>query len=140
MNIPTKIIWCSFLTTIAIVIMSPDTAIWLIHNIVTLLHTLFELFESMLDEIIEQLFHTDRHTTQVIVFYLMWAMILYPVYRLSIYWKKRIAELKQTISYWWTDKKNQAKTQWQQQLLVNKFKYVCGCFLGVVGFSYLLLF
>jgi hypothetical protein len=36
----------------------------------------YELLEFILDEIIHHLFNTSRHTTQIIVFYLMLAMFL----------------------------------------------------------------
>ncbi|MGR9073766.1 MAG: hypothetical protein ACU833_11950 [Gammaproteobacteria bacterium] len=47
------------------------------------MHALYELVEFSLDLLIEHIFHTDRHTTQVIVFYLMLSMAAGLVYRLS---------------------------------------------------------
>lgn len=137
MNFSTKIKWLSLLITPAIVIMTPDFAVWLIHSLFELLHALFELVEGALDEIVEHLFHTDRHTTQIIVFYLMWTMILYPAYRIFRYCKKRLVELKETLPCWCQDKKEQAKTHWQQQPLIKKFKFISGCFLGALGLSFL---
>lgn len=137
MNSTTKIKWFLLSITTAILIVSPDLAVWLIHTLFELLHALFELVEITLDEIVEHLFHTDRHTTQIIVFYLMWAMALYPAYRIFRYCKRRITELKQAIPCWCRNKRNQAKTHWQQQSLIKKFKLISGCFLGAIGISYL---
>ena len=47
-----------------------------------LIHISFEVLEHSLDKLIEHLFHTDLHDTQIIVFYLMWVMAGYPLYRL----------------------------------------------------------
>ena len=125
------------LTSSAILIISPDLAVWLIHSLFELLHALFELIEVTLDEMVEHLFHTDRHATQIIVFYLMWAMVLYPAYRLFRYCKRHIIELQEAIPCWCKDKKEQAKSNWQQQSFIKKCKFITGCFLGAIGFSYL---
>ena len=61
----------------------------LIHLLIEGLHTAFELFEFSIDVMIEHLFHTDLHTTQVITFYLMLliaALILYKVGRKVMSW------------------------------------------------------
>ncbi len=141
MNSPIKFKWQLLLTatTVVILITAPDLALWFLHTFFELLHGLFELFEGALDEVIEHLFDTDRHTTQLIVFYLMWAMALYPAYRLYVYWYRRIQELRRTVPIWWDETKQQAKTYWQHQSFGGKCKYVGGC-LGMLGFSYLLLF
>ncbi|WP_305907687.1 hypothetical protein Q9L42_014530 [Methylomarinum sp. Ch1-1] len=137
MNSSSKIKWLLLLTTLGILIIVPDFAVWLIHTLFELLHALFEVIEGALDEIIEHLFHTDRHTTQIIVFYLMWAMILYPVYRIYRFFKKRINELRETLPCRCKDIKEQTKNNWQQQTFIKKFKFVSGCFLGALGISYL---
>ncbi|WP_031432574.1 hypothetical protein [Methylomarinum vadi] len=137
MNFSTNIKWLLLLTSIAILFITPDLALWLIHTLFELLHALFELIEVTLDEIVEHLFHTDRHTTQIIVFYLMWAMVLYPAYRMFRYCKRRVIELKQTIPCWCQDKKELAKSMWQQQSFIKKCKFISGCFLGALGLSYL---
>lgn len=48
----------------------------LLHAGVWLIVHLYELLEFILDEIIHRLFATSRHTTQIIVFYLLTAMLL----------------------------------------------------------------
>ncbi|MDD5460041.1 MAG: hypothetical protein PHG00_00140 [Methylococcales bacterium] len=42
---------------------------------------LFELLEFILDDAIHHVFHTSRHVTQVIVFYLMAELFLYSFHR-----------------------------------------------------------
>ncbi|WP_031432880.1 hypothetical protein [Methylomarinum vadi] len=46
------------------------------------LHGAFELLEFSLDLLVEHLFHTGRHTTQIIVFYLMLSIGAVFLYRL----------------------------------------------------------
>jgi hypothetical protein len=43
----------------------------------------FEAVETMLDHLVEHLFHTGLHDTQVIVFYIIVSTLAYPVYRLT---------------------------------------------------------
>lgn len=99
MNFSSNIKWLLWLTSTAILIITPDLTVWLGHTIFVLLHALFELIEVTLDDIVEHLFHTDRHTTQIIVFYLIWAIVLYSAYRLFRYCKRRVIELKQAIPF-----------------------------------------
>lgn len=61
----------------------------LIHLAIEGLHSAFELFEFSLDVLVEHLFHTDLHTTQVITFYLMLligGLVLYKVGRMVMSW------------------------------------------------------
>lgn len=55
-----------------------------LHSLFGLLHVLFEWTEASLDFMIELMFDTSLHTTQVIVFYIIIAVIFYGFYRL---WK-----------------------------------------------------
>lgn len=137
MNFSINIKWLLLLLSTAILFITPDLAAWLIHTLFELLHALLELIEVALDEIVEHLFHTSPHATQIIVFYLLWAMALYPAYRLFRYCKRRIVEWKQAIPCWCKDKKEQAASNWQQQSLIRKCEFITGCFLGAIGFSYL---
>jgi len=42
-----------------------------IHLAFESLHILFEILESILDHLVEHIFHTDTHATQIITFYLI---------------------------------------------------------------------
>ncbi len=65
MKIPFRIKWFLFMTAIAMVILIPETLVWLLQSFVI---AMFEALEAILDEIVMHVFHTDRHTTQIIVF------------------------------------------------------------------------
>jgi hypothetical protein len=43
----------------------------------------FESVETMLDHVVEHLFHTGLHDTQVIVYYTIVSILAYPLYRLA---------------------------------------------------------
>lgn len=73
------------------------------HALAWIVIHVYEVVEFILDEAIHHAFKTDRHSTQVIVFYLMMGIFLYGTYRLvkaarrtlshvcgekSGYWKK----------------------------------------------------
>jgi len=72
------------------ILMMPDMAFELIvglcsfvfDEVIEVTHLMYELFEYSLDHVIEQLFHTALHETQIIVFYIQVALglaLLYPV-------------------------------------------------------------
>lgn len=83
-----------------------------LHLAVELAHLLFEVVELSLDHIIEHLFETDLHETQVIVFYIMMilcAIVAYGLWlvtkRVCIYCKVKLVEQKnyrqeQLHDYW----------------------------------------
>lgn len=54
----------------------------LIQLIIEGLHAAFELVEFTLDRLVEHIFHTELHTTQVITFYLMLLMAGVALYKL----------------------------------------------------------
>jgi hypothetical protein len=74
-----KIIYSIALVGIAIVLTIPDVIFGLLLELfhalfelfLELLHVLFEAIESALDHLIEHLFHTELHVTQLIVFYIL---------------------------------------------------------------------
>lgn len=54
----------------------------LLHLLMEFTHILFEFVESTLDHLVEHLFHTDLHQTQVIVFYILLTAALAGLYGL----------------------------------------------------------
>jgi hypothetical protein len=53
----------------------------MLHSLFLLVHIAFEWLEFVLDRVIEHLFDTNRQQSQVIVFYLLWFIALYGLYR-----------------------------------------------------------
>lgn len=81
----------------------------ILHAVGWVIFHIYELLEFLLDEVIHHTLHTSRHTTQVIVFYLMIAIALYGSYRIvrvvrSVCQKEKIIEFFNPVSL---SKKNQ---------------------------------
>jgi len=116
---------------IVIMITMPDVVIGLLFELVhfffELLHISFEWLESILDYIVEHLFHTELHETQIIVFYLMVGIAVIPLYYL---WRMLLClffQLKETshsAHAAWTLYKTRATLYWQDLSLIGKIKFI----------------
>jgi hypothetical protein len=97
-----------------------DVLLWLIHTIFELIHTVFEIFEQTLDLIIEHSFHTDLHTTQVIVFYILLAIgsfIVFKANKIFSMWSKKWIE---KAKYFWQETKVTAVYYPKKLMLLEK--------------------
>lgn len=129
---------------IFIIIVMPGEVIGLLFE---LLHILWELFvelldilfegtESGLDHIVEHLFETDLHTTQVIVFYIMVSIAILAAYRLYLFLPRLYCRLRENLLAAWIWHKTRTCLYWQSLTLINKIKFVA----MVVGIGYVLTF
>jgi hypothetical protein len=114
---------------ICIVIIFYDVAL---HSLFLMVHIAFEWLELTLDHIIEHIFHTDRQQSQIIVFYLLWLIALYGVYRLWRTLPDIYSRLKEQIfatglqckSYlvdYWRDQSSVQKIKWHSFFIVSLF-------------------
>ena len=86
-----KIVYSLVFIGIVVMVTIPDVVIDLstefFHLVFELIFemadVIFESVETMLDHLVEHLFHTGLHDTQVIVFYILASTLAYPVYRLA---------------------------------------------------------
>ncbi len=108
---------------------APHAVYGVIHSLVM---GLFEVLELVLDALIEHLFHTSRHTTQIIVFYLMWGMFLYGAYR-------TVKSIKRRVHGWRESYPDSLRHSWEAMMLNwngrpsgEKLRFVSGCFLGTL--------
>jgi hypothetical protein len=102
---------------IGCVVLIPDTVFGLLYEIS---HALFEVLEEGFDLLIEHLFHTGTHETQIIVFYLLLSLILYGLYRLwhlSLRW---YSAFKIT----WARQKSNALLYWRESSVLRKIGIV----------------
>lgn len=93
---------------------------YLLEAALHLLHVLFEYIESTLDHIVEHLFHTGLHQTQIIVFYLLLAFA-----SAGLYWLWRIVppvclRFCQTLRGYFRRKKASLLYFWGEQTLQVK--------------------
>ena len=109
----------SYVILIGLVITLPEMVFG---SVLELGHILLEFIEILLDKFVEHLFHTDRHQTQVIVFYLMVSMALGGFYYLLRALPPIYLQCKENLQSSWTCHKMQALGYWQQLPIFNKFK------------------
>lgn len=123
-----KILYGLALIGIVIIMTMPDVVIELAHIVFELLYELadisFEGIETLLDNIVEHLFHTELHQTQTIVFYLMVAIVVFPLYYLSRMLARLFFRLKETLLTAWTLYKTRATFYWQDLSLIDKIKWI----------------
>jgi hypothetical protein len=91
----------------------------------------FESVETMLDHVVEHLFHTGLHDTQVIVYYTIVSILAYPLYRLARVILKIIIRLINSIPTTYTNYKIQwlllrqdIAYYWQKLPFFTKLKWV----------------
>lgn len=113
------------------IIVAPDA-------LISFIHLIFELVESGLDHLVEQLLHTDRYTTQIIVFYLMFSISLWLSYALICNLRQQFNSMLLAYPAWRKAALQKAKIFWEQQPVVQKLKLISGCFISVMGFSFLM--
>lgn len=89
-----------------------------------LLHLGFEYLELSLDHAVEHLFHTGRHDTQIIVFYILVSFALIILYFLGRRVPAAWSRLSSRLLLFWSRKKSSCLYFWQQQSLVDKIKMI----------------
>ncbi|MGZ8189589.1 MAG: hypothetical protein ACXWTS_00010 [Methylococcaceae bacterium] len=140
-----KFVYGVIFTCIFIIIIMPDVVFGLlfelIHFLLELLlelaHVLFEWIESALDTIVEHIFHTDLHQTQVIVFYIMMSVAGYGFYRLMLVVPRHYEQLKEKLIIAWIINKTRITLYWQGLPINDRVKLIAICTVGIGSFIYL---
>ena len=124
MNIEKKLLFRIKIFSITLILLSlifiPDVAMHLAHSLVI---KLFETIEGILDEIIAHLFDTDRRTTQIIVFYLMWLIFGIFAYKFFKTAKRKLEVVSHAVAQWKVDQVSRFKDH-QHKQLKKKIKYL----------------
>ncbi len=92
----------------------------------------FEWVELSLDTLIELLFETDLHDTQIIVFYIIMSVIGFFVYRLSLLIPGIYRRTLNKLIAFYLNRKTQLILYWRNLTLPNKIKLIA----MVIGASY----
>ncbi|HEY8219807.1 MAG TPA: PilZ domain-containing protein [Methylobacter sp.] len=118
------------LAAVVSIVLAPDVIFgllfealhFLFEHLLELSHLAFEFVESGLDRLVEHLFHTDLHQTQVIVFYVLLSVIFCGIYavgkRLPSFYKR----CKNSLIVYILRKKSSLLYYWQELSLVDKIK------------------
>jgi hypothetical protein len=120
------------LAVVITVIALPDVVFGLLlelfHFLLELLlefsHLTFEFIESNLDHLVEHLFETDVHATQVIVFYIIFPFVCYGLYRLFWAIPSFFRRIKKKQVAYWSRKKAYLLFYWRELSPFNKLKLV----------------
>ena len=96
----------------------------LVHLFFELLFITFEGIETLFDHIVEDLFHTELHETQTIVFYLLLGIFALPLYYLWRILCRLFIRLKEIIREEWALNKIRATGYWQDLSLTGKIKLI----------------
>jgi hypothetical protein len=110
-----------------------SSVLWLLHALFVLLHQAFELFELSLDLLIEHFFHTDLHTTQIIVFYLMLSMAACAIYILLRALPRWYHQSIEKLNTYCAQQKAEAFDDWHNLSFFGKIKCVLVFITGTTG-------
>jgi len=106
---------------IGIVIMMYDV---MLHSLFSIVHIAFEWIELALEELIEHIFHTNRQQSQIIVFYLLWSIALYGLYRLWRALPGFYSRFKEQLLAASSQYKSHITNYWNEQSSIQKIKWV----------------
>lgn len=101
-----------------------------------ILHLSFEFIEMNLDHLIEHLFSTDLHQTQVIVFYVIFSVLCYGFYLLVRKVPSFYRRCKQNLFSAYAFKKASLVFFWREQSLFNKFKIAVIVAMAIAGYLF----
>lgn len=134
----------AILGAVVIVLAIPDVvfgllfefAHFLLELFLHILHLSFEFIELNLDHLVEHLFHTDLHQTQVIVFYIIMTFVALGLYLL---WRKVppfCRRLKLKLSRGYEAKKAGMRFFWQEQTVPDKIKIAVAAIAAVACYIF----
>jgi hypothetical protein len=129
--------------TLAILAM-PDLAFGLLEDLshhlleifLHMLHLVFEALEIGLDHVIEHLFHTATHETQIIVFYILVTFGLLGTYFLGRMASSAFMRLSKRLMLYGFRKKSSCLYFWGQHTLLDKIKIVGMGTAAIAGYIY----
>lgn len=101
-----------------------DIVLGTLHFVFEVFHNMFEWLELGIEHAVEHLFHTQRHGSQIITFYILAALVLSACWQI---WKAMpvISQwLKRIILSSWARRKAQLQLYWQLLTPMHKFAVV----------------
>jgi hypothetical protein len=115
-----------------------DLFLSLLHFLAMLVHYAFEFCEHSLDMMVEHLFHTGPRETQIIVFYIMVALVCVIAYFILRKLPGWYCSCCEQLRRYWYQETTKAKIFWESQSFALKAKWYT---LAVTGsfFMYLLV-
>ncbi|MGZ5069791.1 MAG: PilZ domain-containing protein [Methylobacter sp.] len=120
------------LAVVVTVILLPDVVFGLLFELFHFLfemlmefsHLAFEFIESNLDHLIEHMFETDVHATQIIVFYILFPFVCYGLYRIGRLVPPFLRWCKRKQIAFWSRRKANLIFFWREQSPVDKLRLI----------------
>ncbi len=113
-----------------------DLFMGLLHLIFEVLHNLFEWVELGIEHAVEHLFHTGRHASQIVTFYILWLIAGFGFYRLWKTLPRLYVFFKQHALEAWVRRTTQLELYWQSSTLLHKVAVV----VTAIGVAYIASF
>jgi hypothetical protein len=132
MTVKQKIFYSVLLAIIALLITFPDVlfefAVEFTHSLLEMViesfHAIFEIVETVLDDSVEAVFHTGLHTTQILVFYIMFLIAIGLIYGLVKVLLKLWHYVKAKFFAFWLQQQYMFSVYWTNLSLASKIKVV----------------
>ena len=105
----------------------------MVHILLELANMIFEFIEVTLDHLVEHIFDTDVHQTQVIVFYLMLSIVAWGLYYLWSLMPRFYHQSKENLLAFWLRQKTFVSVYWRDLPLANKIKLAAISIAGIYG-------
>jgi len=103
----------------------------MLDSLFSVMHMAFEWFELALEELIEHIFHTNRQQSQIIVFYLLWSIALYGLYRLWRALPGFYSSIKELLFAASSRYKSYITNYWKRQSSIQRIKWLTSFTLSV---------
>ncbi|MCQ8106262.1 hypothetical protein NP590_19290 [Methylomonas sp. SURF-2] len=113
-----------------------DVVLSVLHGVFELLHFCFEWFEMGVEHAVEHLFHTSRHGSQIITFYLLMALAGWIGYRLWRILRRLFKTAVDSARQAWERGKTAGRIYWRSLSMGGKLK-LCS---SVISAAYLASF
>lgn len=113
-----------------------DLFLGALHLTFEIVHNLFEWFELGIEHAVEHLFHTGRHASQVVTFYILCLIAGFGFYRLWKTLPRLYQFFKQLLLEAWVRRKTQLELYWLSLSMLHKVAVVA----TAIGVAYITSF
>lgn len=94
----------------------------ILHVVFELLHLGFEWFELGIEHAVEHLFHTSRHGSQIVTFYILMGLVAWFGYRLWRFFPRLYKKLVESVRQAWERRKTACLSYWSSLTVGGKLK------------------
>jgi len=115
-----------------------DGLFWLIDNVIELIHIGIEAIEFSVETLLENVFHTDRFQSELIIVNSAIVFALYMIYRLYYVIPRWVASFKRKLKAAWLRNKRHRSSNWRAMSTACKIKWVSAYSFGITCLIFLI--